>query len=167
MLKLNFKNFREPNIPFSDIDAIFNSVKVKDTPIVRQMIKEIEEGEYFNEYQFKDRFGTALSVDYLSTGCKAAIILALGYTEKLDLTECGYNALDAILKYCREGEVVLVRPYGISWTKGNISDDSCDIEFNGYRFTHLARLVYYINDEWEICDDSVDLELEGIEKLPK
>ena len=166
MIKIEFKRRDEPNIPFSNIEEIFCKTEVKDTPVVRQMIAEIEGGRYFDPYRFKDKFGTTLSVDYLSTSCKAAIILALGYKEKLDLTECGDNALNAILKHCRNGNVVLVEPYPISWTTDTSSDDSCDIEFNGYRFTSLARLVFYINDEWGF-DDGVDLEMEGIEKLPK
>lgn len=106
MLKIDFKDRNNTNSPFSNIENIFNSVKVIDTPIVRELIQEIESGEYVDEYRFKDKFGATLYVDYLSTGCKAAIILALGYKEKLDLTECGYNALDAILKHCINRQLI-------------------------------------------------------------
>lgn len=149
MLKLEFKSKNKRGIPFSDIEEIFDRTEVRDTPLVRKFIQEIEQGEYISPRFFKGRYGGELSTTCLSTGCKAAIILALGYKDTLDLTECGHNAINKILKNCSHGKVILDRPYPFSWSTKTSNDDSCSIEFDGHKFTGLNSLYYYINDEWD------------------
>ena len=79
-------------------------------------------------------------------------------TLEVDLTSSGVNARDAIIRHIRNGKILL--PYtGITFQFDTENPDKIDVEFNGYRFTDIARLKEYIWDEWP---DEPDLELEGI-----
>ena len=113
MLKIEFKDANCREAPLSDIDKIFQELEYKDTPLVRQFIEEIEHGKYYDTSDFIDRFDRHLSISDMSTGCKAAIILALGYRKPLDLTECGKNARDSIVQNCTSGHILLVDDLGL------------------------------------------------------
>lgn len=173
MLKIEFKDANCREAPLSDIDKIFQELEYKDTPLVRQFIEEIEHGKYYDTSDFIDRFGRHLSISDMSTGCKAAIILALGYRKPLDLTECGKNARDSIVQNCTSGHILLVddSPFRTSKDTLNYKElnaDKCDIEFDGYRFTSLDRLNWYLDEEWldyELYGEGPDMSIPGIEKL--
>ena len=146
--------------PVMDIEEEFLKLKLEDTPLVRKLINVIDKGTYYNETSFLDRFGLKSSIDFLSTGCKAALLVALVPNLLVDLRECGYNARDAIIHHCTNGKVVMDFPLiTIAYDR---TDDSCDVAVNGYRITTVSRLNTYLCDEWP---DPPDLADPGITKL--
>ena len=77
-----------------DIDASFSKLEIVVNDAVKNIIKAVDAENM--ESTFEDRFGVRLYLSELSTGCKAAICVALMPDQMIDLQECGLNTRDAI-----------------------------------------------------------------------
>lgn len=137
----------------TDVENEFKKIELKDTPLARKLLKEIEHGEYDTEVTFRDRFGVRLYTSELSTGCKAALLTEYRPDYVIDTVECGFNARDAIIHNCKTGSVII---YNTGRTFTLPKQDSCDVCLDGYRFVTVDRLNRYIQDE-EWCPDWHDL----------
>lgn len=144
-----------------DIEGEFSCLNLKDNELNRKLIKEIEHGEYINSVTFKDRFGVTLSTEDLSTGCKAAILLGSNPDKRVSLLECGSNALISVYKNIKQGKALVYDRYA-KFDTLHPNNIIIDVVLNGYRFTTLDRLNYYITDEQGY---DVDLSREGIQCL--
>lgn len=125
---------------FNVEEQFFLNVEVEDTEYNRRAIEEIDEGQYLNELEFIDRFGYKWPVEYLSTGCKAALLVESGKCERVHLVECGRNARDFIICNASRGTAVLYRP-GITvrdTTVGHTGE--VNVEVFGKVFTDLGEL---------------------------
>ena len=60
-----------------DIDAAFSKLEIPVDESVKNIIKAVEQGNMIDTATFVDRFGVKLYLSELSTGCKAAICVAL------------------------------------------------------------------------------------------
>jgi hypothetical protein len=79
----------------TDNDLEFNLVGLSDTDVVRMILRDIEQGEYVDEYKFKDRFGVMLYSDVMSTSSKTLINIACGDGSKVySGAELGANAVE-------------------------------------------------------------------------
>ena len=90
-----------------DIDAAFSKLEIPVDESVKNIIKAVEQGNMIDTATFVDRFGVKLYLSELSTGCKAAICVALKPDKIIDLQECGLNARDAVFNYCENGKILL------------------------------------------------------------
>ena len=90
-----------------DIEATFSRLKVCMTKSTIEIIKSVDFGDMIDDISYKDRFGNKLYLSELSTGCKAAICVALLPDKIIDLQECGLNARDAVFNYCEDGKILL------------------------------------------------------------
>ena len=135
---------RDPNSKLNfDIDGEFLGIKVSDTPTNRKIISSIEQGEYISPTFFKDRFGAKLFITELSTGCKAALLVANSNLE-VDLQECGYNAVNYIIMNLDKGNIVL-RDTGISIALMEHSDlEPISVAIDGYHVKDLSTLNEYL-----------------------
>ena len=79
-----------------DIDAAFSKLEIVVNDAVKNIIKAVDAGNMIDGSTFEDRFGVRLYLSELSTGCKAAICVALMPDQMIDLQECGLNTRDAI-----------------------------------------------------------------------
>lgn len=93
----------------NDAEAAFTSVDFDVTQEMQTLVQEIEGGTLLDRFSFLDRFGYKLPTALLSTGCKTALLVCAS-DSAVDLKECGWNARDAILSFCREGSVVMDDP---------------------------------------------------------
>ena len=141
MLKIHLKD-EDKRLEF-DIEGEFSSLLVQDTPLNRRLIKEIDKGEYRDSLYFIDRFGDKLSVRYLSTGCKAALLVA-NTNLNVDLQECGYNAVSAIVRNCTDGEITLIDTGLCITLEGNPLDTPIDVEIDGYNVKDINTLNQYL-----------------------
>lgn len=92
-----------------DAEAAFTSVDFDVTQEIQTLVQEIEGGTLLDRFSFLDCFGYKLPTTLLSTGCKTALLVCAS-DSVVDLKECGWNARDAILSFCREGSVVMDEP---------------------------------------------------------
>lgn len=120
-------------------DAYFDAnVKLRNTPIVRYLLKEIDDASYVSECTIlanKHPNRGALYSEYLSTGCKSALNVVLASAKNnvcISPIEMGRNAWNALLK-ARTGNVILDYT---SITRD--LNDTCDIMFDGKHFTVLS-----------------------------
>lgn len=91
----------------NDVERAFDRTQIVDCEAVRNVIRDIEHGEYLNNKSFRDRFGQVLGLDKLSTGSKAAIALACNKGLVLDAVELGSNALDYIIHMDADAGIVV------------------------------------------------------------
>ena len=126
-----------------DIESEFLKCSTPDTPLNRQLIKEIEQGEYIDGLSFRDRFGDKLGIEYLSTGCKAALLVA-NTNQHVDLQECGDNAVSVIIRRCTQGNIVMIdRGVTIEYL-GDPRDVNIDVGIDGYNIRDLRTLNEYL-----------------------
>ncbi len=127
-----------------DVEKEFSKLKIKGTALDRLMIEKIEKGEYNDENSFIDRFGYKLRYSDMSTGCKAALCVLNLPDKVIDLAECGYNARDLIIRFCKDGGI-LIEDNGL--TVSTQYGNDIDIKLDNYRFTSIDRLNRYICEE--------------------
>lgn len=97
-----------PDLPIEhDVDTFFMEVTLDGSDYDIKIMSEVEKGQYIDNDQFIDRFGTTLSRDRLSTGTKTA--LALYHSDAVILlgVEMGRNALASVVRWCNNGYLLL------------------------------------------------------------
>lgn len=143
MLNLFIDNCNSSNI-VKDIEEYFLTVKITGTEEERALIKGIDNGEYLDQNSFIDRFGFKLYISELSTGCKAALCVSSNKDLVFDLSECGKNAVDEIIKTCKNGNILV---HELNSTINNYDRDSIDVKLDNYEFTSIDRLNTFIFSE--------------------
>ena len=161
MLYIRIKGDKESI--FTDIEEEFERIKFENTELNSIFLNEIEQGKYRDSLHFIDRFGDKLSTSNMSTGCKAAIVVASNPDREIDLTCVGLNARDSIIRNIRNGKIAILFPGAtVDYDEDKQGFNEIDVVMDGYRFNSLERLNLYIQEEigWD-----PDLNIEGIEKL--
>ncbi|MBE5869899.1 MAG: DUF4869 domain-containing protein [Lachnospiraceae bacterium] len=131
-------------------DAYFDTHSdIKDTPLIREILKEIDKAEYVNNKVFlgRDKDLGHLNATNLSTGTKTLINILEHPEECFDVSECGTNA-QQFFKCITEGNIlwkfVDVYPLG---------SKECDIICDGKHFDKFdAFIEYCINRDSEEYD---------------
>lgn len=145
MLKLCIAESNSFETPITDIEALFKQIRIKGTEEEKAVIAKIEQGKYNDDNSFIDRFGYKLYLSELSTGCKAALCVINKPNMQINLIECGINALDVILSTCKNGSIIM-RERGVT-IKDYSEDGRIEVELDGYLFTTVERLNYYLFNE--------------------
>lgn len=129
-----------------DVELAFDSIRLCGSKEEALILSYIEQAEYKDASHIIDRFGDKLSIDFISTGCKAAL-LVLNHPELvISLMECGYNARDFIINHCKNGTVIIAES-PITIVK---LVDKVDIDVDGYKFTDIHELNHYIQDYYSV-----------------
>lgn len=161
-LKIEENGYDEYKV-LTNLEYEFTKLTLEDSELNRKLIREIEQGEYLDSSRFLDRFGTALYYSEMSTGCKGALVVVNNPEVQYDISECGWNARDAIIRHCRDGRILMPYPYlAVAFDEKNPKSMECDVFMDGFRFTDIVRLNYYLTDE---MPSAPDLEIAGVEKF--
>lgn len=160
MLKLCIAESNSLETPTTDIEALFKQIRIQGTEEEKAVISKIEQGKYNDDISFIDRFGYKLYLSELSTGCKAALCVINKPNMQINLIECGINALDVILSICKNGSVIM-RERGVT-IKDYSEDGRIEVELDGYLFTTIKRLNYYLFNERPF---NPDLSIGGIQHV--
>lgn len=126
-----------------DIEAYFRSPSDVVHPAAKAVLAEVEGAvpSSTSKARFVDRFGGELYWSFLSTGTKAAFVLADNPGKCVSLLECGHNAVLSVVKNFKDGAVLIEYPtYGMP-------DGSIDVVLHGKHFTDGSELWEYIDDE--------------------
>lgn len=164
MLNIYIQGFLNPPANLSEIlDAEEGFTRIidgiADTTVNRALIATIDKGTYLDSQNFIDRFGNKQPLAYVSTGCKAALCVTSLADCVILMSECGRNAINAILQLCTSGNIILPFDYsGIA----TLDTSKKDIHVGNYKFTSLQRLQYYLLNEFP---DEPDLSIGGISCL--
>ena len=127
-----------------DVEKEFRTCVLQISQEEQTLIEAIDGGHLDSRATYIDRFGTQLSISELSTGCKAGLCV-LHYKESIvSLRECGYNAVESILRFCRVGSVLV--PFDT--TGFLVSEDNALVEIlcNEYYFTNYSSFNFYVKD---------------------
>lgn len=145
MLNIILEDYLEDkHIPIVlDVEKEFAKLKIVGTETDRILIRAIENGEYVDDVSYIDRFGFKLPIDDLSTGCKAALCVENIPNKVISLLECGNNARDTIIRYCKQGAIV-IRDNGR--TISTVDGVETQSVINGKRFDDIDQLNKYINN---------------------
>lgn len=128
----------------NDVERAFDMAQIVDCEAVRNVIRDIEHGEYLDNKNFKDRFGHEISIDDLSSGSKACIVLACNKGIILDTKECGRNVLDYMIHMDVDASIVVNSDrakFSVAYG-GEVNAATYDIEGNCY----VAKTVGELND---------------------
>lgn len=87
------------NMEFIDnIDDYFGNSKLQDDEYTNAVLNRIECAEYYNEGTFRDRTGSLLRTNCLSTGTKALLLLGYHPDKIFWCDEIGSNAVHLLSK---------------------------------------------------------------------
>lgn len=132
-----------PNMEIvKDVEVEFGINGFKMSQAAKDIVKYVDEGELQNTQYFKDRFGISLYTDCLSTGSKAGLLVSSS-DKVIDLTECGLNAIAAIILYCKSGYAVLQNPqydFEGDWST------PVDVMIDDEHLTTLGDVCMYLNE---------------------
>jgi hypothetical protein len=162
MLLIYFKNREnyDKSKVVDNAELAFRNLDINWDETDNKLISEIDKGK-LQGADFIDRFGRNLPLDAISCGCKCALVVNHNPDKVINTIECGRNAIDAIIKYIKNGDVV--------WDYGGLTvhyskNAQIDVCIEGkFRITNLERLNYYLM--YEKYSDDVDTSIEGIEIL--
>lgn len=167
MLNLYFENnsisqeelLKQANLKriITDIDGEFNKIRLTGSPEEIKAIECIDKGKYHSQTEFVDRWDAINEIGHLSTGCKAMILVSRLKDYLVDISSCGFNARDLIFHTLKNGNILLSDP-GI--TIESINAPKVNIQLDGYRFTSIDRLNWYIFNERPFTPN---MQMEGIE----
>lgn len=126
-----------------DVETLFTRIAINGSSVERDLIASIDKGKYNSPTSFIDRFGYKLPIEFLSTGCKAALCVVNNPDKPISLKECGHNAIDCILEKCTEG-IVVDSPHYSAVYRG---DKQIHVEMDNKEFNSIEALNNYIEDE--------------------
>lgn len=155
MLIVAIRPFIKENIPdrliIHDVEAgLATSDKVPFDDETKQIISYIEYGTLLSEDKLQRKI-KELPVAFLSTSCKAALLLKQIKDKFIDTIEVRTRALDFIVNTVRSGYIIMEYPDILF---SDIGDGSCDVGILGYpyNFKSVRDLNYFIdNCIW--CDE--------------
>lgn len=123
-----------------DVEAASRHISDYTSPYAVRVLSEIEQAKPSADgLGFVDRFGRFLYWSELSTGTKAALLVPC-VDACVSVRECGYNAVQAILRYAKSGSISM--PY----TEHTFLGD-CDLVIHGKHFTELSGFVRHLREE--------------------
>ena len=134
------------NLPLPVIDDVeysFNTIIIDGDEVSGRIIEEIEQGTYLDAAYFTDRFGAKVSNMYLSTGCKAALLVHYRQDAIIDTKECGLNARDAIIKFCPDGNVLFYE-HNIGICTYGYTPTEVNIEYEGRVYKEVEKFNDYV-----------------------
>lgn len=142
-----------------DTEKQFRTCVLQISQEEQKLVEFIDGGYFDSRATYVDRFGTRLPISELSTGCKTALCVLHYKVHIVNLRECGSNAVEGILRFCRTGSVLIpFDPTGFL-----VSDDNAPVEIicNGYRFTNYSSFNFYVRDWYP---HSPGITMEGVSK---
>lgn len=128
----------------TDVEKEFSKIRLTGKRIEKILIEKIEKGKYNDANSYIDRFGYKLYYSDMSNGCKAALCVVNLPDKIIDLAECGNNARDIIISFCKTGNI-LIEDNGLTISAQYNND--IDVKIDKYRFSDIDRLNKYISDE--------------------
>lgn len=81
----------------------------------------------------------------MSTGCRAALAVYHSPSVPVSFAEVGDNAVSELIKWCKEGTIVVHnRPYSFC----KVGSTDIDVLYRGYHFTDFEEFAQYVHDWW-------------------
>ena len=128
-----------------DVRLQFAQIKIAPTAATKRLIKEIDQGEYYDNCAFLDRFGVKVYYMGLSEGCKAALCAEYCPDKVIDTIEIGVNAVNEIILALKEGAILLHMPTALG-----LGTESIDVLCCGYHFINGDDLNHYLMDDYPL-----------------
>lgn len=158
MLKIYLDELSDMDL-IKDVELAFGQCIVPNNSITRQIVKEVEHGELIDSNGFKDRYGYKLSISELSTGAKAAMLVALNPDKVVCFCEVGDNCRDYVIKNFTSGAILINYPT-ITMKYNKDEDGAIDVKLidAGLRFNSIERLVQYFRNEFSFVPTRDEIE---------
>lgn len=136
-LDMSGKQCKAPGV-ISDVELAFGKTKINDLETSEHLISEID-GAHFNgsAEDVRDKFGNKILITSLSSGAKAALVVANNHDKAVSMMEVGENAIMSIIRWCRSGHIVINRELSLEFDEHK----DCDVEFEGRRFMNTEDFL--------------------------
>ena len=144
----------------TDVQYEMSKLKIVNNKLNSEVIKKIDKATLLDNGDIIDRFGNKTSIENISTGCKAVLVLANNPDKTVSLMEYGVNAVQTALRLVTDGSALIgYKENYFSYTSAESEEAAaCHINHKdysvtiavynqGYRFNSLKRLAYYIKNE--------------------
>lgn len=139
-----------------DIEYAFSKYNVlnkcfTDKALTNTILRYIDKTEIVDEYYLRNRFGKQIPIYAISTGAKAALLLAFidnpdSYI--LDTKECGWNAIQAIILFCKNCNILTNYISKNEYHEFYRDIEIC-VKFDGQVFNSTYSLNEYVDEmEW-------------------
>lgn len=129
-----------------DVESAFCQLRLSNDDVTKQLLKSIEKASILDSERVIDRFGTAMYISEISTGCKAALCAYYLSNCIIDTIECGENARDAIVNFLNDGSIIF---YYDDAEIGRMNDSGIiDVECDGINVKSIRELNRYLEEEW-------------------
>lgn len=136
-----------------NIEAEFDKLNIlskcmTDLQLTNKILRYIDNTEVVDEYYLRDRFDKHIPIYAISTGAKAALLLAFIDSPEdyiLDTRECGYNSIQAIILFVKNCNVItnfVSRDNYYAFC----NDADIVVRVNGQVFNTTANLDEYVDD---------------------
>ena len=127
-----------------DIENHFLEVLLKDNDLTKEVLKVIEQGKYYDEYSFIDRYDIKCDRCSLSTGSKLCLCIDDNPDLHYNAIEVGVNVLNFIVKHFTKGTIVI--PYDCLVL--DCDETPIDVLVNNIRFITLNALTNYLRYDY-------------------
>lgn len=129
-----------------DVESAFCQLRLSNDDVTKKLLKSIEKARLLDSERVRDRFGTAIYISEISTGCKAALCTHYLPECVIDTIECGENARDAIVNFLSEGSIIF---YYDDAEVGKMNDSgNIDVECDGVKIKSIREFNKHLEEEW-------------------
>ena len=116
--------------------------------LANKILKYIDNSTIIDKYYLYNYSGVPIPSYAISTGAKAALLLAFVDNPDsfiLDTRECGYNAVQAIILYCHNGNIITTMLDTCNFIE-IVDESDIDVQYSNKKFSTISDLNHYIEE---------------------
>lgn len=125
----------------SNVEVEFLRIPLEPSSVNRKVMQLLEQGKWQNSKEYTDRFGIRRSIQNISTGSKALLVVENSVGKLVDMMEAGFNAVSLGISVCTRGDM-LIPDYQVEFLdelQGGVV-----VRVDNYIFSDVGRLNRYI-----------------------
>ncbi len=136
-----------------NVEVEFLRIPLEPSDVNQKVIQLLEQGKWKNSEEYTDRFGVQRSIQNISTGSKAILVVENSVGKLVDMQEAGFNAVSLGISVCTRGNM-LIPDYQVDFL--NELQDGVVVRVDDYIFSDVGRLNRYILSERPYLPDMWD-----------
>lgn len=137
----------------SNVEVEFLRIPLEQSSVNQKVIQLLEQGKWQNSEEYIDRFNIRRSIQNISTGSKAILVVENSVGKLVDMLEAGFNAVSLGISICTSGDM-LIPDYQVDFL--DELQDGVIVRVDDYLFTNVGRLNRYILNERPYLPDMGD-----------
>ena len=124
--------------PIMDVEASFKEIQLKGSIKERFFLQAIDNAEFLSPQQFKAENGDIVDISYLSTSCKAALVVLDNPGRIVSCLEVSYLAISDIIKQCPNCSLIIPSK---SYPYSDVGVEGVQIQFQGCIYNSFTDFI--------------------------